>query len=144
MNCVLLFSDNELSNAVSRYLQYVIGDVKITHAILGHPEMLTPDILHADLWIIEAFNPSDITNPEGFRTAKKLASRTKILLIFYYLPKNIPVEGNFWLKLPCMTKLSTKIKEVLNKPAPNINEFNTLESLWSALKGQPRHHRQLI
>lgn len=140
MKVVLLIGNSELNDAINRYLRYVLCNLQVFYAKLGHPEMLTPDMLHADLWIIEAFNPSDITNPEGFRTAKKLASRTKILLIFYYLPKNIPVEGNFWLKLPCMTKLSTKIKEVLNKPAPNINEFNTLESLWSALKGQPRHH----
>jgi len=140
MKVVLLIGNIELNDAINRYLRYVLGNLQVFYAKLGHPEMLTPDMLHADLWIIEAFNPSDLTNPEGFRTAKKLASRTKILLIFYYLPKNIPVEGNFWLKLPCMTKLSTKIKEVLNKPAPNINEFNTLESLWSALKGQPRHH----
>ena len=140
MKVVLLIGNNELNDAINRYLRYVLGNLQVFYAKLGHPEMLTSDMLHADVWIIEAFNPSDITNPEGFRTAKKLASRTKILLIFYYLPKNIPVEGNFWLKLPCMTKLSTKIKEVLNKPAPNINEFNTLESLWSALKGQPRHH----
>lgn len=141
MKIVLLVEDTEVANVLERYLKYVMCNVNVTHALLGHPEMLTPDMLHADLWIIEAFNPSDITNPEGFRTAKKLASRTKILLIFYYLPKNIPAEGNFWLKLPCMTKLSTKIKEVINKPAPDINEFNTLESLWLALRGQPRHHR---
>lgn len=139
----ILTGDVELSDAIERYLHFLFsGQVaEIFQASLGKPETMQPEMLTADLWIAEALNPVEIENPEGFRTAKKLAGKTRFLLLFsVIIPSAFPKEGSFWLYLPSHVSLSTKIKKIMLNPISTDSDYQKLEDLWPLLKRGPSHH----
>ncbi len=141
---VVLTGSNELNVAIGRYLRFVVGMEEIGFGRLGDPYsyMEIHNSMHKiGLWIIEAFNPEDPQNPEGFRTAKKIDGNVRFLLLFTeFVPENFPEEGLFWVVLPFKKPLSTKIEEIIQNPPPNIKDFEKLEEIWPLLKAEPRHH----
>jgi len=143
MEVTLLTGSDELNFSLDRYLRYLFQEEieEIFMAKLGHPETLEQEMLSSDLWIIEALNPEEYQNPEGFRTAKKFAEKSHILLLFLgYVPENFPKEGKFWLVLPSSISIVGKLKNILAHPLPSIKDFLALEKRWSLLKIEPLHH----
>ena len=125
---------------MERYLRFVLGVKEIFIAKLGHPETLEQEMFDSNLWIIEAFDPKDPYNPEGFRTAKRLASKIPVLLLFIGdLPFDFPKEGDFWITLPSSTSIASKIRRVISEPPlPKMLEF--FENLFPSLRREPYHH----
>lgn len=143
MKITILTGSDELNLSLKRYLSFFFKDKvkKIYTARLGKPETLHPEMLSSSIWIAEAFNPEKIENPEGFRTVKKFAGKAKVLLLFVSgVPKNFPNSGPFWLTLPSATRLSEKIREIMNNPPPSEDDYQRLEELWPELKAEPLHH----
>ena len=143
-NLVLLTSGRIYIEALSRYLKYILRIKNVYLAYLGNPSSvfeLPEEVRNNGLWVIEAFNAKELNNPEGFRTAKKLARAGKrVLLLFTYVPDGFPEEGDFWLTLPWKTPLSKKIEQVLKSPPPSEEDFERLERLWPLLKYKPSNH----
>lgn len=138
---VVLTGSDELNVSIGRYLKFVIGINNILYARLGNPSSLISEMFQANLWIAEVFNPEDIENPEGFRTAKKFAGKTRFLLLFVGgVPEKFPREGSFWLTLPCYVTLYEKMKRVLSGHCPTIDDYQYLEKLWPLLEEGPSHH----
>ncbi len=143
MKVTVLTGSDDFNVSLERYLYFVFSEqiTDIFKAKLGQPETMRPEMLSSQLWIAEAFNPEDINNPEGFRTVKKFAGNTCSLLFFTSdTPETFPVEGRFWFTIPSKTKLSSKIKQVIENLPPTIGEFQRLERLLPILGGKPFHY----
>lgn len=141
MKVNILVGLQELYNAIMRYMVYVmeVGQLGCQIMLFGQISGLSRENLNADLWIIEAWNPVESDNPEGFRAAYKLAGTAKCLLLFLKVPEGFPEEGPFWCN-PVTSRLSDKIKEVLNAPPPAKADFELLITLWPALALEPVNH----
>jgi hypothetical protein len=141
MKANLLAGIQELNSALRRYMVYVMGfkweDCQVM--LFGAGSGLSRESLEADFWLIEAWHPFEPDNPEGFRTAYKLAGKMKCLLLFLKVPEGFPEEGPFWCSL-VTTKLSDKINEVLDKPSPSKADFDNLIAIWPALALEPSEH----
>lgn len=140
MRVNILVGAEEVGNALRRYMVYVMGFGKEDCSILlfGQSSGLSRESLNAELWIIEAWHPSESGNPEGFRTAYKLANTVKCLLLFLTLPEGFPKEGLFWCNP--LTRLSDKIKDILSASQPRKVDFDRLIDLWPALAREPNKH----
>jgi hypothetical protein len=143
MRITLLTGSDELNLSLERYLRFLLDIEGIFIAKLGHPETLEPEMMNSDLWIAEVFNPEVPRNPEGFRTAKKLAGKMPFLLLFIGdAPSDFPREGDFWLVMPSSISLVSKIEEISNSPPPTDKDYRSLEEMWPLLGRGPyhRHH----
>ncbi len=141
MKTNILIGSQELSRALRRYLVYVKGHKSGNFNILMLTDniALSHDILKANFWIIEAWQPFENRNPAGFRTAYKLAGRSKFLLFFYDIPDGFPEDGSFWCN-PIICNLSNKISDVIGNPPPTKADFERLIELWPALGHYPKTH----
>lgn len=142
MKITILTGTDELNLSLARYIRFTLPEAKeIFIAQLGNPETLEQAMFSSDIWIAEAFNPSDYQNPEGFRTAKKLAGKNRFLLLFTSgVCENIPEEGRFWIKLPTNISLASKIRRLLKDLPPSKDDYLSLEEKWPLLKETPFHH----
>ena len=141
MKITILTGSDELNISMERYLRFTLKADQVFTARLGLPETLEPEMINSDFWIIEAFNPEDTQNPEGFRTAKKLAGKVLSLLLFIGdIPAGFPKEGDFWITVPSSTSLSSKIKAILDSPPPSEEDYRLLEEIWPLLGREPYHH----
>ena len=139
MQVNILVGTEELAQAFKRFLRYVFDIDKVNMLLLGQTVILSQEMLQADFWLIEAFHPFEPNNPEGFRTAYKLAGKTKILLLFLDAPKNFPLEGSFWWS-PKGSNLVEKIWQIIRGPIPKKEDFDTLIKIWPSLKHDPSKH----
>ncbi len=137
----ILTGSKELGEAFARYLKYVmdIGYREIRLILFNRISGLSKDILDANLWIIEAFNPSEPDNPEGFRTALKLAGKKRFLIYFLSVPNDFPEDGPFWCVMPC-SRLKAKIEQVLSGSLPTQDDMRKIIDLWPKLVYNPNTH----
>ena len=135
----ILVGSEELGQAFKRFLRYIFDIDKVNILLLGQTIILSQEMLHADFWLIEAFHPFEPNNPEGFRTAYKLAGKTKNLLLFLSTPEGFPKEGNFWCSL-IIKNLAEKMKETMHASIPQKEEFEHLAEKWPALMYEPKRH----
>ena len=147
MDCVnievCLIVKRRLVFALERYIKYVIRLCKVVTFEM-ESNVIPGNLLNYQFYLISAFNFS-LNNPEGFRTAKKLARAGKrVLLLFTYVPDDFPEEGDFWLTLPWKTPLSKKIEQVLKSPPPSEEDFERLERLWPLLEYKPSNHHHRV
>ncbi len=141
----LLVGSKEVGNAIERYIKYVMGiGLDQTRVLfMGGAARLSRDILDADLWIAEVWNPTEPNNPEGFRTMSKLAGTARCLLLFLLSPKGFPPDGPFWCTLP-IVNLKEKIKSVMDSAPPGAEDYQRLIGLWPALSHDPSRHAHHI
>lgn len=141
MKANILTGSEKTSRALKRYMVYVMGFKERNCQIMlfGQASGLSPDNLKAELWMIETWHPFEPDNPEGFRTAYKLAGRSKFLLLFYDVPEGFPEDGFFWCN-PITCDLNEKITEAIDNPPPTKAEFDQLIKLWPALAHEPKDH----
>lgn len=139
----ILAGADEIGRALKRYLMYVMGfsGQECRILVMGKVTSFSQEMLNADIWLIDAWNPFKPANPEGFRTAYKQAGRARCMLFFYDAPANFPKEGPFWCN-PLESKLSRKIEDALASSPPEKEEFDKLRVLWPALAYAPKnlHH----
>lgn len=142
MKVNLLNGIEVLGRVLRRYMIYVMGFRKEDCQIMlfGQSSGLSRESLEAGLWIIDAWHPFEPSNPEGFRTAYKLAGNIKCLLLFLKVPEGFPENGLFWCN-PVTVRLSDKIREVLSAPPPTKADFDRLIAFWPALAQEPSKHR---
>jgi len=142
MTANLLSISKDISASLTRYLVFIVGlnqhDCNII--LFGDSNSLSNEILKADFWLIDAWNFTK-NDPEGFRTAYKLAGTIKCLLLFYNVPEGFPGEGKFWCN-PLKCNLQEKIKEVLENPPPEKADFEKLIKVWPELAKEPKHHHR--
>ena len=141
MQVNILIGTKELGQAFKRFLRYIFDIDKVKILLLGQTIILSQEMLQADLWLIEAFHPFEPNNPEGFRTAYKLAGKTKILLLFLSTPEGFPKEGQFWCNL-LDHNLVERIKKATNGSIPKKEDFEYLIQLWPTLINDPKSHHQ--
>jgi len=139
MQVNILVGTEELGQAFKRFLKYVFDIDKVNILLLGQMVILSQEMLQADFWLIEAFHPFEPNNPEGFRTAYKLAGKTKILLLFLSAPEGFPKEGDFWCSF-VIKNLAEKIKETMHGSIPQKEEFEDLAKKWPVLMHKPKKH----
>jgi len=139
MKVNILVGTKELGQAFKRLLKYVFDIDRVDILLLGQTKALSHKVLQADFWLIEAFHPFEPNNPEGFRTAYKLAGKTKILLLFLSTPEGFPKEGDFWCSF-IIKNLAKKIKETMHISMPQKEEFEHLAEKWPALMHEPKGH----
>ena len=136
---VCLIVNKILNGSLQRYFKYLLKIYEIGTFDMDSG-VIPGTLLEYEFYVISALNFS-LNNPEGFRTAKKLARAGKrVLLLFTYVPDDFPEEGDFWLTLPWKTPLSKKIEQVLKSPPPSEEDFERLERLWPLLKYKPSNH----
>jgi len=146
LKVAVLTGAEEFNAVLEKYLRLLFPErISVIYtARLGDPTTLfqNKDIDNSDMWIIEAF--SDFCNPEGFRTAKKYAGKSKILLLFTGFTGKIPEEGKFWLQIPSSKNVFKKIREVMEGEIPEIQDFQKLEEKWQRLsdKSYTHHHHR--
>ena len=138
----ILIGSEGLGKALSRYLVYLKGSKSVRCHILSFDKTngISSDILSAHLWLIEAWHPYEVNNPEGFRTAYALANKTRTLLFFLDIPNGFPEKGPFWTSYPSKVRLAEKIDEVLRHPVPPKEDYQRLLNLWPALGSNPASH----
>jgi hypothetical protein len=143
MTTNILTGSKYIADALKRYMVYVMSckESECRMLFFGESSGLSAEDFMADLWLIEAWHPFEPDNPEGFRTAYKLAGKARCLLLFLQMPEGFHEEGPFWCN-PVSTRLSDKINEVLQNPPPSRADFDHLISLWPALAQEPKkqHH----
>ena len=143
MKVTILTGSDELNFSLDRYFRFVLYEEvdEVFIGKLGYPETMGHEMLSSRLWIAEVFNPENPQNPEGFRTVKKFADKTSVLLLFLEaIPSNFPREGDFWFVLPSPTSIAAKIRKVLSKPPPSADDYRHLEEMYPLLKEEPSHH----
>ena len=140
MTTNILTTSEHIGMALRRFLKYVMGfrEEECNIILMGQSSGLSQEVLGAKLWLIDAWNFFN-DDPEGFRTAYKLAGKIKCLLLFYHVPEGFPEEGPFWCN-PVKCELDKKIKEVLESPPPRKEDFERLIQIWPELGREPRHH----
>jgi len=140
MTTNILTTSEHMGMALRRYLVYIMGfrEDECNIILMGQSSGLSQEVLGAKFWLIDAWNFFN-ADPEGFRTAHKLAGKIKCLLLFYHVPDGFPEEGPFWCN-PITARLSDKINEVLRNPPPSKADFEHLISLWPALANEPKKH----
>lgn len=137
----VLIGSDDLGRALDRYLKAAISPVQISILHMGRPLFLSQDILNADLWIAQAFNPNQPENPEGFRTALKLAGSKRFLILFSaFSPITFPKEGFFWTTYNSSKPLFLKIQEVINAAVPTYEDYQALIKIWPDLAYDPSYH----
>jgi len=139
MQVNILIGTKELGQAFKRFLKYAFDIDKVNMLLLGQTKGLSQKLLQADFWLIEAFHPFEPNNPEGFRTAYKLAGKTKLLLLFLSTPEGFPKEGDFWCSF-IIKNLAKKIKDIMYASIPQKEEFEHLAEKWPALMYEPKRH----
>jgi hypothetical protein len=139
MKVNILVGTEELAQAFKRLLKYVFNIDKVNIFFLGQTKALSYEVLEADFWIIEAFHPFEPNNPEGFRTAYKLAGKSKFLLLLLNVPQNFPNEGKFWCNI-FTSNICAKIREVLDTLPPTKKDFDALTKIWPQLLYEPKRH----
>ena len=142
MSINILTTSKHIGNALLRYLIFV-ADFKESRCniiLFEDSNILSQELFNADFWLIDAWNFIK-NDPEGFRTAYKLAGTIKCLLLFYNVPEGFPGEGKFWCN-PLKCNLQEKIKEVLENPPPEKADFEKLIKVWPELAKEPKHHHR--
>ena len=140
MKVNILTGSLELGKSLRRYLRYVLG-IKfdsIRLLLFGPGSGLSREILDADFWIAEAFNPFEPDNPEGFRTLNKLTGK-KGLLLFLLPPDNFPEDGPFWCTIPC-SNFREKIERAMSDGVLSKEGFQRLVEIWPDLGSDPSRH----
>jgi hypothetical protein len=90
----------------------------------------------SDLLVVDGFVGEEAM---GFRFAKAMDKRS--LLLFYAGEIEIEYEGPFWLVLPIgLERLGDKIKELMEKSAPDVEEYEKLEKRFPELRERKDHH----
>lgn len=139
----ILVGSHSVGEAISKHLKTRISQKFVTNTLLmNDTHHISKDILLADLWITDIWNPEDPYDPEGFRTVEKFAGKAKVLLIFYvFYPPDLPEEGSFWITFLSDKPLTDKVKEVLNSSPPTKEDFQKLVRAWPLLgKGSSKDH----
>ncbi len=91
---------------------------------------------HSDFLVVDGFVGE---SPKGFQFGKAMEKR--VLLLFYAGEIEIEEEGDFWLVLPySLERLGDKIKELMEKPVPETEDFEKLEKRFPELKERKKHH----
>ncbi len=141
MKVNILTGNMELANSLIRHLRYVMGieEDRIHRLIFGKEHILSKEILDADFWIAEAWNPLEPENPEGFRTLMKLSGRAKCLILFLFMPSGFPPDGSFWCKIPC-NGFKQKIKKAMESAPPDQKDYQALVEMWPELAYDPTKH----
>jgi len=141
MKIIILVNNKFVAKALKRYLYFVFNFSMQDSFVLtfSNTRGLSRKILQSKLWLIDGWNSPYNWDPEGFRTAYKLAGTIKCLLLFYNVPEGFPEEGKFWCN-PLKCNLQEKIKEVLENPPPEKADFKKLIKMWPELAKEPKHH----
>lgn len=133
-----LFSMNETSASVSRFVRFVMGYdcVSLNSLFDAYKRKEAINLAgKTDLVIVEALQND---KPTGFQFAKLIEKKS--LIIFYNGDLDIEVEGSFWLVFPFgLAIFSQKVKELLAEPVPEEEDFETLENRFPALKETKEH-----
>jgi len=124
-----LLANDYIRHPLSNLIQILLPGVNLRQFGFNST-ILSNNILDADYWIIQAFKSAN--NPAGFRTAYKLSGKAKCLLIFVWLPSEIPEEGPFWCHI-LNKNLSSRIKYIDQINIPSMTDFENLIQLWPLL-----------
>jgi len=137
----LVLADNKkLINVLKRYLRYVMNEFLVKEGLFSENEF-SQKMMNYDFYIIQAFDMEQWENPVGWRTAKKIASpERKVLVLFLLVPESFPKEGPFWTTFLSNKPLSKKIREVLDNPSPREEDFEKAEEMWKRLQYKPKGH----
>ncbi len=142
MKSLIISDSKQLNQSIHRYLKFVLGLYDINQIKLSEYS-LSKQILQYDLYIIFGFSLDDYKNPEGWRVAKKIIAgqnNKKMLILFTDPLIDIPDEGPFWVDLLGEVKLSEKIRDIIDTPAPQIADFEKIENKFPELKYKPESH----
>lgn len=136
---IILSSCQETARAFSNYFRYLIDIDNTTLKSLSDHYNLKEifDLAEgSEIIVTEAFVNQE---PKGFQMVKSLEK--KALLIFYLGEIDIEEEGPFWIVLPQrLNRLGDKIREMMEQPEPDIEEYERLEQRFPELKEKKGHH----
>jgi len=135
----ILSKDIDIAEALRRYLIFVLGVEEVEICLLndpyGHKERVQK-AEKSDFLVIDGIVDE---KPMGFQFAKEMEKR--VLLLFYTGEIDIEGEGPFWLVLPfALDRLGDKIKELMEQPAPDVEEYKKLEMRFPELRERKKHH----
>lgn len=139
-NANVIVGNQEIGGALTRYLNFIsdIGDSTLNP--FKSPYEITQVVEMAgksDFLVVDGFVDG---KPKGFQFAK--AIEKKVLLLFYAGEIEVEDVGTFWVVLPFgLDSMGHKIHELLQKPAPELKEFEELEARFIELRERKRHHR---
>jgi len=135
----IISRDSEIAEAIARYSKLVLGFENIILNSLDDPYKKKDTYqmaLASDILIVDAITRE---KPKGFRFAKGMEK--KVLLLFYPGEIEIEEEGPFWMVLPYgLERLGEKIRELLEKPTPGMEDYEKLEQQYPELGEKKRHH----
>jgi hypothetical protein len=137
---LLLAGNKELNNSLKRYLKYVMNVFLVRDGLFSENEF-SQKMMNYGFYIIQAFDMEEQKNPVGWRTAKKIVSpERRVLVLFLFVSESFPKEGPFWITFLSDKPLSEKIREVLDNPPPTEEDFERVEEMWPQLKYKPKGH----
>ena len=130
----------ELGESISRCLKYVFGIKEFNFLRLLKESGITPEVLKADMWVVEVFPSLELNNPIGFRTIYKFIKSKRILKFLLIFPpifpeslKNLPEEGLFWWSPCCKTSFPEKLRSILNSKGFTQKEVEDLAKKYPFL-----------
>jgi hypothetical protein len=139
MNSLILNRSVETAYSLRRYFKFVLEVEEIEIGSMDNPYAhrdRVQKVQSTDLLVIDGFMGEDA---KGFQFAKTMEK--KALVLFYAWELEIETEGPFWLVLPeGMERLGDKVKEIMARPMPEIEEYETLEDRFPELKERKEHH----
>lgn len=140
MDILILTQKNELADSLRRYFKFVLEENVIDTGSLNGPysqREIFEKAQGSDFLVVDGFVGEE---PKGFHFAKAMEKR--VLLLFYPGEIEIEVEGPFWLVLPQgLERLGDKIKELMEKPVPEAEDYEKLEERFPELREKKGHHR---
>jgi hypothetical protein len=129
----------DISQAFGRYFKFVLGMEVVEISFLDNPygqKEAFGKAQKSDFLVLDGFVGE---KPKGFQFSKAMEKR--VLLLFYAGEIEIEYEGPFWLVLPYgLERLGDKIKELMEKPVPDVEEFENLEKRFPELSERKEHH----
>lgn len=141
MNSIIILSKNtEIAEALKRYFKFVLQMKEVGICLLDNPygqKRAFEMAQNSDFLLVDGFVGEEA---KGFQFAKAMEKR--VLLLFYPGEIEIEEEGPFWLVLPQgLDRLGDKIIELMEKPAPEAEDYEKLEERFPELKERKGHHR---
>jgi hypothetical protein len=137
---LLIYDESETAEALERYIRFVMGVNNVERYPLSDPyrqKEVFEKACGSDLLVADGFLGKI---PKGFQFAKALGK--KALVLFFPGEIEIETEGSFWLVLPSgLDRLGDKIKELLEKPMTDEDEYENQENHFPELRERKDHNR---
>lgn len=136
----ILVENDPVRQAIKRFVQFTLKHEMSIIPSLVEPYRRREAFQRANECAMLLIGGSLEDLQRNFQFAKAIGKRT--ILLLYSWEISIEIEGSFWLVLPeGLDRLGEKMKEIMEHPPAEREEYEKLEERFPQLKERKGHHK---